>query len=84
GGQLTVQGNLGPDVNHIRELEKLLKNFNLAITKIKEINCKVKEKVKSSSLTGKKIDKVLAKALMAKMPDISEKTIEHLLNTKKL
>ncbi|KAJ9057027.1 hypothetical protein DSO57_1026434 [Entomophthora muscae] len=60
----------------MRELEKLLKDLGHAIVKLKEINYKVKAKVKSAVLTGKKINKVFAKVLMAKIPETSEKTIE--------
>ncbi|KAJ9051272.1 hypothetical protein DSO57_1006194 [Entomophthora muscae] len=69
--------------NQMRELEKLLKDFDLVFAKIKDINCKVKAKVKSAVLTGDKINKVSAKALMTKMPDTPEKTIEHLINIQK-
>ncbi|KAJ9059908.1 hypothetical protein DSO57_1036617, partial [Entomophthora muscae] len=57
----------------MRELEKLLKDLNLAIAKIKDIDCKVKDK----------IDKVSGKALMAKMPETPKTTIERLLNVQK-
>ena len=67
----------------MRELEKLLKDLNLAIAKIKDIDRKVKAKVKSAVLEGDKIDKVSAKALMSKMPDTPKKTIERLLNIQK-
>ena len=42
------------------KLEKLLKDLDLAIAKIKEIDRKVKEKVKSAILEGDKIKKVSA------------------------
>ncbi|KAJ9079550.1 hypothetical protein DSO57_1034403 [Entomophthora muscae] len=45
----------------MRELEKLLKDLDLVIAKIKDIDRKVKAKVKSAVLTGDKIDKVSAK-----------------------
>ncbi|KAJ9061728.1 hypothetical protein DSO57_1017823 [Entomophthora muscae] len=67
----------------MRELEKLLKDLNLAIAKIKEIDCKVKARVKSDVLEGDKIEKVSAKALMAKIPDTPKTTIERLLNVQK-
>ncbi|KAJ9051879.1 hypothetical protein DSO57_1000539 [Entomophthora muscae] len=67
----------------MRELKKLLKDLDLAIAKIKDINCKVKAKVKSAVLTEDKINKVSAKSLMSKMPDTPEKTIKHLLNIQK-
>ncbi|KAJ9078747.1 hypothetical protein DSO57_1003605 [Entomophthora muscae] len=51
----------------MKEFYKLLKDLNLAIAKIKDIECKVKAKVKATILTGDKIDKVSAKALMAKI-----------------
>ncbi|KAJ9066768.1 hypothetical protein DSO57_1006379 [Entomophthora muscae] len=57
--------------NHIRELEKLLKDLNLAIAKIKDIDCKVKAKFKDVILTGDKINMVSAKALMAKIPYVN-------------
>ncbi|KAJ9066694.1 hypothetical protein DSO57_1007194 [Entomophthora muscae] len=66
-----------------RELEKLLKDFDSAIAEIKEIDRKVKARVKSAVLEGEKIDKVSAKALMTKIPDSPEKTIERLLNIQK-
>ncbi|KAJ9054814.1 hypothetical protein DSO57_1010228 [Entomophthora muscae] len=68
---------------HTRELKKPLKDLDSAIAEIKGIDCKVKEKVKSVVLTGNKINKVSAKALMVKMPDTSEKSIECLLNVQK-
>ncbi|KAJ9053524.1 hypothetical protein DSO57_1038380 [Entomophthora muscae] len=46
-----------------------LNDLKLAIAKIKDIDCKVKAKVKAAVLTGDKINKVSAKALMAKIPD---------------
>ncbi|KAJ9063379.1 hypothetical protein DSO57_1000706 [Entomophthora muscae] len=67
----------------MRELEKLLKDLNLAIAKIKDIDRKVKTKVKSAVLDRDKIDNVSTKALMTKMPDTPEKTIKHLLNIQK-
>ncbi|KAJ9081222.1 hypothetical protein DSO57_1017066 [Entomophthora muscae] len=67
----------------MRGLEKLLKDLDLAIAKIKDIDCKVKAKVLSTVLTGDKIDKVSAKALMTKMPDTPEKTIARLLSIQK-
>ncbi|KAJ9053140.1 hypothetical protein DSO57_1027237 [Entomophthora muscae] len=67
----------------MRELEKLLKDLDLAIAKIKDIDSKVKAKVKSAVLDGDKIDKVFTKALMTKIPDTPEKTIERLLNIQK-
>ncbi|KAJ9076833.1 hypothetical protein DSO57_1022546 [Entomophthora muscae] len=67
----------------MRELGKLLKDLDSAIAEIKEIDHKVKEKVKYAVLTGNKINKVSAKALMAKMLDTSEKSIECLLNVQK-
>ncbi|KAJ9053160.1 hypothetical protein DSO57_1039636 [Entomophthora muscae] len=67
----------------MRELEKLLKDLDLAIAKIKDIDCKVKAKVKSAILEGKKLDRVTSKALMTKIPDTSETTIERLLNIQK-
>ncbi|KAJ9067458.1 hypothetical protein DSO57_1038881 [Entomophthora muscae] len=67
----------------MRELEKLLKDLDSAIAEIKEIDHKVKEKVKSAILEGKKIDRVTVKALMTKMPDTSETTVERLLNIQK-
>ncbi|KAJ9072719.1 hypothetical protein DSO57_1024340 [Entomophthora muscae] len=67
----------------MRELEKLLKDLDLAIAKIKDIDRKVKAKVKYAVLTGDKIDKVSAKALISKMPDTPEKTIKRLLNIQK-
>ncbi|KAJ9049296.1 hypothetical protein DSO57_1026083 [Entomophthora muscae] len=63
----------------MRELKKLLKDLNSAIAKIKDIDRKIKAKVKAAVLTGDKIDKVSAKALMAKMPDTPKITIERLL-----
>ncbi|KAJ9074644.1 hypothetical protein DSO57_1004105 [Entomophthora muscae] len=44
---------------------------------------KVKEKMKPAVLTGKKVDKVSAKALMVKMPETSEKIIKCLFNVQK-
>ncbi|KAJ9058554.1 hypothetical protein DSO57_1011009 [Entomophthora muscae] len=67
----------------MRELENLLKDLDSSIAEIKEINHKVKEKIKSAVLTGNKINKVSAKTLMAKIPDSSEKIIEHLLKFQK-
>ncbi|KAJ9076146.1 hypothetical protein DSO57_1029038 [Entomophthora muscae] len=67
----------------MRELEKLLKDLDSAIAEIKEIDRKVKAKVKSAVLKGEKIDKVSAKALMTKVPETPEKTIECLLNIQK-
>ncbi|KAJ9064886.1 hypothetical protein DSO57_1025609 [Entomophthora muscae] len=67
----------------MRELEKLLKDINLAIAKIKDIDRKVKAKVKAAVLTGDKIKKVSTKALMAKMPDTPKTPIERLLNIQK-
>ncbi|KAJ9068083.1 hypothetical protein DSO57_1032209 [Entomophthora muscae] len=67
----------------MRELKKLLKDLDLVIAKIKDIDCKVKAKVKSAVLTGDKINKVSTKALMSKMPDTPEKTIKCLLNIQK-
>ncbi|KAJ9063148.1 hypothetical protein DSO57_1003280 [Entomophthora muscae] len=67
----------------MRELEKLLKNLDSAIAKIKDIDRKVKEKVKVAILTGDKIDKVSAKALMANIPDTPKITIKRLLNVQK-
>ncbi|KAJ9075848.1 hypothetical protein DSO57_1031717 [Entomophthora muscae] len=67
----------------MRKLEKLLKDLDLAITKIKDIDRKVKAKLKSAVLDGDQIDKVSAKALMSKMPDTPEKTIKRLLNIQK-
>ncbi|KAJ9058926.1 hypothetical protein DSO57_1007329 [Entomophthora muscae] len=60
----------------MRELEKLLKDLYHAIAKIKDIDHKVKEKVKSDVLKGKKANKVTVKALMAKIPDTPKKTIK--------
>ncbi|KAJ9062134.1 hypothetical protein DSO57_1013827 [Entomophthora muscae] len=67
----------------MREFEKLLKDLDSAIAEIKEIDHEVKAKVKSSVLKGDKIDKVSAKALMTKILDTTEKTIECLLNIQK-
>ncbi|KAJ9077385.1 hypothetical protein DSO57_1017182 [Entomophthora muscae] len=67
----------------MRELEKHLKDLNLATAKIKDIDHKVKAKLKAAVLTGDKIDKVSAKALMTKIPDTPEKTIQ-CLNTQKM
>ncbi|KAJ9049212.1 hypothetical protein DSO57_1027060 [Entomophthora muscae] len=67
----------------MRELKKLLKDLDSAIAEIKEIDLKVKARVKSAVLEGGKIDKVSTKALMAKILDTPEKTIEHLLNIQK-
>ncbi|KAJ9054974.1 hypothetical protein DSO57_1008860 [Entomophthora muscae] len=67
----------------MRELEKLLKDLDSAVAEIKEIDHKVKAKVKAAILKGKKLDRVTSKALMTKMPVTSEKTIEHLLNIQK-
>ncbi|KAJ9054698.1 hypothetical protein DSO57_1011488 [Entomophthora muscae] len=68
----------------MRELDKLLKGLDSAIAEIIEIDLKVKEKVKAVILTGDKIDKVFAKALMTKILDTPEKTIERLLNIQKM
>ncbi|KAJ9089961.1 hypothetical protein DSO57_1007528 [Entomophthora muscae] len=67
----------------MRELKKLLKDLNLAIVKIKDIDRKFRAKVKSVVLEGKKLDRVTSKALMAKMPGTSETTIKRLLNIQK-
>ncbi|KAJ9085231.1 hypothetical protein DSO57_1016033 [Entomophthora muscae] len=67
----------------MRELKKLLKDLDSAIAEIKQTDCNIKAKMKSSVLEGKKIDKVSATALMVKIPDTSEKTIERLLNIQK-
>ncbi|KAJ9081348.1 hypothetical protein DSO57_1015631 [Entomophthora muscae] len=61
----------------MRELEKPLKVLDSVIAKIKDIDCKVKEKVKAIVLTES------TKALMAKMPDTSKTTIKHILNVQK-
>ncbi|KAJ9064748.1 hypothetical protein DSO57_1027101 [Entomophthora muscae] len=66
------------------ELEKSLKDLDSAIAEIKEIDRKVKARVKSAVLDGDKIEKVLDKALMAKIPDTPEKTIEHVVNCHEL
>ncbi|KAJ9069109.1 hypothetical protein DSO57_1021894 [Entomophthora muscae] len=50
----------------MRELEKLLKDLDSAIAEIKEIDRKVKAKVKAAVLTGDKIEKVSAKALVVR------------------
>ncbi|KAJ9080259.1 hypothetical protein DSO57_1027019 [Entomophthora muscae] len=65
----------------MRELEKILKDLDSEIANIKEIDYKVKPKLKSTVLEGEKIGKV--SALIVKMPDTPKKTIGRLLNLQK-
>ncbi|KAJ9081114.1 hypothetical protein DSO57_1018136 [Entomophthora muscae] len=67
----------------MRELDKLLKDLDSAVAEIKEIDHKVKAKVKAATLEDKKLDRVTYKALITNMPDTSEKTIECLHNIQK-
>ncbi|KAJ9062514.1 hypothetical protein DSO57_1009861 [Entomophthora muscae] len=67
----------------MRELEKLLKDLDSVIAKIKDIDYKVKVKVKATVVIGDKIEKVSTKALMVKMPETPKTTIKHILNVQK-
>ncbi|KAJ9052090.1 hypothetical protein DSO57_1037645 [Entomophthora muscae] len=67
----------------MEELETMIKELDMVVTKIKEVNQKMKDMLKEVVLEGNKLDKLTMKAVKKKIPNTTNKLATSLLNVQK-